>query len=177
MASVSAGDRRIPEGLVLIKDLINTLDVESGRDTLAAFAEERGLPVPGLVPGLVTLREALREACVAHTGPDMRPERGAQLAALLRSAPLTVTVDATGRASLTPAPGLSPAAEFTARVAAAIATAEAGGTWQRLKACGAESCRWAYYDHSPAGRRRWCSMQVCGSRAKMRAYRAKQRGE
>ncbi|MET9450307.1 CGNR zinc finger domain-containing protein, partial [Streptomyces cinerochromogenes] len=26
---------------------------------------------------------------------------------------------------------------------------------------------------SPAGRGRWCSMQVCGARAKMRRYRAK----
>ncbi|NEC67457.1 CGNR zinc finger domain-containing protein, partial [Streptomyces sp. SID9727] len=25
----------------------------------------------------------------------------------------------------------------------------------------------------PAGRRRWCSMSVCGARAKMRAYRAR----
>ncbi|MFE7121750.1 CGNR zinc finger domain-containing protein, partial [Streptomyces sp. NPDC057654] len=33
-------------------------------------------------------------------------------------------------------------------------------------------CQWVFYDRSPAGRGRWCSMAVCGSRAKMRAYRA-----
>ncbi|HCA85446.1 MAG TPA: hypothetical protein DEQ61_08115, partial [Streptomyces sp.] len=63
------------------------------------------------------------------------------------------------------------AAAFTARVAAAIAAATADGSWLRLKACEADNCRWAYYDRSPAGRSRWCTMQVCGSRAKMRAYR------
>ncbi|MFC7546452.1 CGNR zinc finger domain-containing protein [Plantactinospora sp. GCM10030261] len=42
----------------------------------------------------------------------------------------------------------------------------------RLKSCAAHPCRWAYYDHSPAGRSRWCTMSICGSRAKMRAFRA-----
>ncbi|MGK5530159.1 CGNR zinc finger domain-containing protein [Streptomyces sp. URMC 129] len=170
---MNAGDRRTPGGLVLIEDLINTLDVEDGHDSLPDFAAREGLPLAGLA----TLREALREACVAHTGPDMRAPHPARLAALLAAAPLILSVDPAGRASLTPAPGLPPQAAFTARVAAAIAMAEADGTWQRLKACEADSCRWAFYDHSPAGRRRWCSMQVCGARAKMRSYRAKQRGE
>ncbi|WP_059007246.1 CGNR zinc finger domain-containing protein [Streptomyces specialis] len=170
---MSAADRRTPGGLVLIEELINTLTLPSGPDTLAGFAERHGLPLPGLA----TLREALREACVAHTGPDMRPERAAELTGLLAAAPLTLTVDAAGRATLAPAPGLSPTAAFTARVAASIAAAETDGAWARLKACEDETCRWAYYDHSPAGRRRWCSMQVCGARAKMRSYRAKRRGE
>ncbi|WP_199844976.1 CGNR zinc finger domain-containing protein, partial [Streptomyces scabiei] len=54
-----------------------------------------------------------------------------------------------------------------------VAEALTAGTWQRLKACEAPDCHWAYYDRSPAGRGRWCSMQVCGARAKMRRYRAK----
>ncbi|NED72902.1 CGNR zinc finger domain-containing protein, partial [Streptomyces sp. SID9944] len=48
------------------------------------------------------------------------------------------------------------------------------GTWTRLKACEAADCHWAYYDRSPAGRGRWCSMRVCGARAKMRRYRARE---
>ncbi|MGW0547614.1 CGNR zinc finger domain-containing protein [Streptomyces altiplanensis] len=55
---------------------------------------------------------------------------------------------------------------------AASATAAAEGAWPRLKACEAQDCRWAYYDRSPAGRSRWCSTAVCGSRAKTRGYRA-----
>ncbi|WP_199845980.1 CGNR zinc finger domain-containing protein, partial [Streptomyces europaeiscabiei] len=64
-------------------------------------------------------------------------------------------------------------APLVSRVAAAVAEALTAGTWQRLKACEAPDCHWAYYDRSPAGRGRWCSMQVCGARAKMRRYRAK----
>jgi predicted RNA-binding Zn ribbon-like protein len=60
-----------------------------------------------------------------------------------------------------------------ATVAAAIAAATVEGTLPRLKACSAHQCRWVYYDRSPAGRSRWCTMSICGSRAKMRAYRNK----
>lgn len=62
---------------------------------------------------------------------------------------------------------------LVSRVAAAIAQSLVDGTWTRLKACEAPTCHWAYYDRSPAGRGRWCSMSVCGARAKMRRYRAK----
>lgn len=65
------------------------------------------------------------------------------------------------------------AGPLLSRVAAAVAGALVEGTWQRLKACEAPACHWAYYDRSPAGRSRWCSMRVCGARAKMRRYRAK----
>ncbi|MGW1226414.1 CGNR zinc finger domain-containing protein [Streptomyces sp. NPDC001515] len=160
-----------PGGLALVEALVNTLDVETGADTLdtadgrAAFA----LAEPD-VPAARALREALRAACLAHAGH--RPDDAAlrALDGLLAEAPLRVAVDGAGGAALRPAeepPGL------TARVAAAVAAAAADGTWARLKACEAADCRWAYYDRSPAGRRRWCSMSVCGARAKMRAYRAR----
>ncbi|MEV6121992.1 CGNR zinc finger domain-containing protein [Streptomyces sp. NPDC052077] len=73
-------------------------------------------------------------------------------------------------------PADAPAGEgaLLARVAEAVAGALVEGTWTRLKACEADDCHWAYYDRSPAGRGRWCSMRGCGSRAKMRRYRAKE---
>ncbi|MFF9589604.1 CGNR zinc finger domain-containing protein [Streptomyces sp. NPDC014646] len=162
-----------PGGLALIEALVNTLDIETGADTLDT-AEGRaafGL-VEADVPDVRALREALRAACLAHAGH--RPAEGAEvpeLDHLLAAAPLRVTVDAAGTAALRP---VEEPAGLTARVARAIAEAAADGTWARLKACEADDCRWAYYDRSPAGRRRWCSMSVCGARAKMRAYRARQ---
>ncbi|WNI24424.1 CGNR zinc finger domain-containing protein [Streptomyces sp. ITFR-16] len=161
-----------PGGLALIEALVNSLDVELGADTLdtaegcAAFAVAQED-----VPAVRVLREALRAVCLAHAGHRAEGDTVPVLDGLLAHAPLRVTVDAAGAASLCPVeepPGL------TARVAAAIAAASADGTWARLKACEAADCRWAYYDRSPAGRRRWCSMAVCGARAKMRTYRAKQ---
>ncbi len=175
-----------------MRELTNTLDVETGEDSLAApggVAEfARRHVIEGLrgdcggaegggreLASVCELREALRAACLAHTGTDMPAEESGVLARLLADAPLTLAVDEAGRAALRPAEGLTGLPLLTARIAAGIVTAEADGTWQRLKACPAHDCLWVFYDRSPAGRGRWCSMAVCGSRAKMRTYRAKQR--
>jgi predicted RNA-binding Zn ribbon-like protein len=172
-----------------VQELTNTLDVETGEDALAApdglagFARRHGIEGlggdgsdgPAELRDLQELREALRAACLAHTGTDMAPGASAALARRLAGAPLVVAVDAAGRAALRPAEGLTGVPLLTARIAVGIALAEADGTWQRLKACEAHDCLWVFYDRSPAGRGRWCSMAVCGSRAKMRTYRAKRR--
>jgi predicted RNA-binding Zn ribbon-like protein len=42
---------------------------------------------------------------------------------------------------------------------------------ERLKACPGRNCGWLFFDRTRNGRRRWCEMEVCGSRAKMRRYR------
>jgi predicted RNA-binding Zn ribbon-like protein len=50
----------------------------------------------------------------------------------------------------------------------------ADGPLGRLKACGGGSaCGWIFLDQTRNGRRRWCEMEVCGSRAKMRRYRGR----
>lgn len=46
----------------------------------------------------------------------------------------------------------------------------------RLRICAAEDCSARFYDRSPAGRRRWCSMRSCGNAAKARRFRARARG-
>ncbi|MFG3202524.1 CGNR zinc finger domain-containing protein [Streptomyces sp. NPDC048192] len=159
-----------PGALGLVESLVNTLDLETGADALdTADGRARfGVPEDALAAAL-DLRESLRAALLAHAGH--RPHRAVTpLGELLARAPLYVSVDPEdGSAALAPAPD----APLLDRVAAAVAEGVAQGTWMRLKACEAADCHWAYYDRSPAGRGRWCSMQVCGARAKMRRYRAK----
>lgn len=160
-----------PGGLTLVEALVNTLDLESGADALdTAEGQERFGITAEETDRARTLRESLRTTLLAHAGHP--PHRDVTpLGALLAEAPLLVTIDAAdGSAALAPADGSS----LHARVAAAVAEALVAGTWTRLKACAAADCHWAYYDRSPAGRGRWCSMQVCGARAKMRRYRAKE---
>jgi predicted RNA-binding Zn ribbon-like protein len=41
----------------------------------------------------------------------------------------------------------------------------------RLRVCEGEGCGWFFVDRSKAGRRRWCNMEVCGNRVKVRSYR------
>ncbi len=51
------------------------------------------------------------------------------------------------------------------------------GTDERSRAriCASETCSARFYDRSPAGRRRWCSMQGCGNVAKARRHRERAR--
>jgi predicted RNA-binding Zn ribbon-like protein len=43
----------------------------------------------------------------------------------------------------------------------------------RYRRCDADDCDFIFYDESRTANRRWCSMQRCGNRAKVRAFRAK----
>lgn len=47
------------------------------------------------------------------------------------------------------------------------------GEWRRFKLCREPTCRASYYDASKAVAKTWCSMETCGSRDKMRRYRAR----
>ncbi|MER6157137.1 CGNR zinc finger domain-containing protein [Streptomyces sp. NPDC001868] len=161
-----------PGDLALVERLVNTLDLESGADALDTPEGRARLDLAADedLTAVRALRESLRAALLAHAGHAPHGPV-TPLGDLLAAAPLIVAVSAEdGSAALRPA--ADPAA-LVSRVAAAVAEALAAGTWQRLKACEAPDCHWAYYDRSPAGRGRWCSMQVCGARAKMRRYRAK----
>ncbi|OIK23632.1 CGNR zinc finger domain-containing protein [Streptomyces malaysiense] len=159
-----------PGGLALVESLVNTVDLADGADSLDTEEGRGRLGVTeGELAGARELRESLRAALLAHAGHP--PHRTVTpLGELLARAPLYVAVDeGDGSAALAPAAD----AALLSRVAAAVAEALVAGTWMRLKACEAASCHWAYYDRSPAGRGRWCSMRVCGAREKMRRYRAK----
>jgi predicted RNA-binding Zn ribbon-like protein len=43
----------------------------------------------------------------------------------------------------------------------------------RIRECGAHDCYLLFVDTSRPGRRRWCAMEHCGNRAKVRAHRAR----
>ena len=176
------GDRApAPEALTLVQDFLNTADLEAGRDGLRTVGDLEQFSAAHDLAGLSfgapdvaaarRLREALRDVCQAHTGTDLPPAAAEALDDLIGSAPLRLAFDPAGGARAEPASGLDGLPALAARMATGILVAVADGTWPRLKACAAHQCRWVYYDRSPAGRSRWCTMSICGSRAKMRAYR------
>jgi predicted RNA-binding Zn ribbon-like protein len=43
----------------------------------------------------------------------------------------------------------------------------------RIRVCAADNCGLLFVDASRPGRRRWCSMERCGNRAKIRTHRAR----
>jgi predicted RNA-binding Zn ribbon-like protein len=48
------------------------------------------------------------------------------------------------------------------------------GNLDRVRECQGESCSWLFLDTSRNGKRRWCDMQACGNRAKVRRFRTQQ---
>lgn len=172
------------DAALLLRDFVNTLDVESDVDVLATPArlaqwltEHRLLPSGPATAGegdldiARSLREGLRTALLGHHGPG-EPGLPSQLEEALARLPLRVTLRGGG-------PGLMPlgtgASAGLGGLAAAIMTTVADGTWRRLKVCQEDTCQWAFVDTSKNRSRAWCSMQVCGNRTKTRAYRARRR--
>ncbi len=45
----------------------------------------------------------------------------------------------------------------------------------RIRICASDTCSGRFFDRSPAGRRRWCSMRTCGNEAKARRHRQRLR--
>jgi predicted RNA-binding Zn ribbon-like protein len=52
-----------------------------------------------------------------------------------------------------------------------------GADADRTRRCEGTDCYLIFVDASRAGRRRWCSMQRCGNRVKVREFRGRQRKE
>jgi len=49
------------------------------------------------------------------------------------------------------------------------------GRVARVRACADRRCGWMFLDASRSRRRRWCSMEACGNRAKARRHYRRQR--
>jgi predicted RNA-binding Zn ribbon-like protein len=170
-----------PGGLALVQRFVNTRNHLSGGDLLAdaeeatAWLTGYGLLGAGERIGerererLVEFREALRSLLSANNGVP-----GADAQALndfIKSVDLRVRFGSDGRLGLESAPGGGVVERTVGSLLAETVRAEAEGRWGRLKACSNEECRWAFYDASKNHSGRWCTMQVCGARHKMRAYR------
>jgi predicted RNA-binding Zn ribbon-like protein len=57
---------------------------------------------------------------------------------------------------------------FISRLAIQAADLLTGPDHLRLKVCGTPDCDWLFIDSSKNGGRRWCQMNICGSREKAR---------
>lgn len=145
-----------PEPLRQVQLLVNSADVENGVDWLPEWLAERDLG--GEIERARELREALRELVLANNGFPASPEA------------LRVVNDAAARVRLRVADGVRLETENALDgVVATMLGAMLNGTWKRLKAC--RNCHWSFYDYSPNRSATWCSMQLCGNRAKTRTYR------
>jgi predicted RNA-binding Zn ribbon-like protein len=162
----------------LVRSFANTVDVDDGTDWLASIDAFRSWlrdqdlegahqPIDDDDLALARdLRRALRAEMASHHDDEPDPAPGATLDRLAACLPVQI-VPSTG--------ALEPVAQGSrgalTRVLASTHSLVRAGVWNRLKVCPDDDCAWAFFDESRNRSRRWCSMNVCGNRHKVRAYR------
>jgi len=137
-----------PDDVRLAKELRATLH------PLAQAAARGRTPDPADVEALNTFLAADQPLRLQLAGPPAEQERGGWE---LRVAP--------------PADARSALARIARQAAEHLTAPEAA----HLRLCADEECAGAYLD--PTGRRRWCSTERCGVKARVRAHRARKRAE
>ena len=148
-----------PEPLRQVQQFLNSIDLEHEVDWLPGWLDERGLGSE--LERAQALRVALRGLAIANNG----------------DAPPAAAIDVVNEAAARLAPRLAESGDLRIAsdgdaldgVLAFALGAMLDGSWVRLKAC--RNCHWSFYDYSPNRSATWCSMQLCGNRAKTRAYR------
>jgi predicted RNA-binding Zn ribbon-like protein len=150
-----------------------------GPDDFAAWLHAAGLcpaaPAVGeeTFAGALALREAISALVTATVAGDSAP--AAAIRGINQWLALPPQRPVLGLEAGVPVLGPARVARTPRGVLAMIAAdaAEVLGTdlRERLRICPGPGCRGRFLDDSPAGRRRWCSMAVCGNRNKASAHR------
>ncbi len=188
-AAQPGGRTPAPGDLALVQEFLNThydLSGGSGEELLssppelAVWLSQHGLLEPetalsdSQLARALTIREGFRSLASGNAGrpPDRKAIESLNSARGAAAVELDLAPDG---------PNFLPAAgdgfdRAMARLIAIVACSMLTGTWARLKACPGEHCGWAFYDHSRNRTGRWCSMSVCGGRAKAKAHYRRRHG-
>ncbi|EIV92595.1 ABATE domain-containing protein [Frankia sp. QA3] len=153
-------------------------DLLATADGAAAWLDTVDLPTPagGLTSRDVDRVQVLRAAvdrlvrarlAGAGAGPDPEDVGHLNTCAAAPTPTFFLRGDAWGRVEV-PQPDLAGVLSVLARDAVHLLTTRGPS---RLRAC--EGCGLAFYDRSPSGGRRWCSMKRCGERNASANYRSR----
>ncbi|OKH99220.1 hypothetical protein A6A06_27065 [Streptomyces sp. CB02923] len=189
---MSSKDTWIRYGGRTCLDFVNTLRdrLRTPRETLLVpqdlrrWLEWAGLPTPAhpaaardaaALTLARELRDAVDRAVLATVDGSLPAPADLSLinrtaAALPSPAPQLAVIDG----KLVNSPPAAPAvADLTAGLALVAQDAVAllpSPEVLRIRVCGADHCGVRFVDRSPAHNRRWCSMELCGNRAKARRH-------
>jgi len=148
------------------------------RATIEWWLREQGLLQPGAdVSGqdldwAAEVLEALRDRVFENMGAEPDPATIATLDAAAADVGLAPRFGAEGLVAR--AGGVRGA---VGQIIAIAFLAELDGSWSRFKECGDPTCRSVFYDRSKNRSGKWCVMAECGNRAKVRAYRERERAK
>jgi predicted RNA-binding Zn ribbon-like protein len=128
---------------------------------------------PGDLAAAKTLRQAIWD--LAHARAADRPLPAEAVAILNRSAaavPLRPVLVGHG----TDLEWMAPvrARQALASLAREMVELLSGPLGERIRECASDTCPMVFVDTSRPGARRWCAMERCGNRHKLRAHRARQ---
>lgn len=144
---------------------------------LAAWAEESRLtPTPALtisdaeVTHARQLRDALFRVAIQRQDPG-------DLDIINQAAAHPALVPAIGQDGRRHWAGAPTGTQLLATVARDAIDLLTGPFSHRVRTCAADNCSLVYVDTSRPGRRRWCSMDRCGNRHKVRTLRARRAEE
>ncbi|QEU89601.1 CGNR zinc finger domain-containing protein [Streptomyces kanamyceticus] len=150
-------------------------------DLLAWAERSRLTPTPALrvvdaqVADARRLRDALFQVATARALDEPAPSE--DIAVLNEAAarpPLTPVIDPDGMRGWA---GTADGTRLLATVAHDAVELLTGPYAHRIRTCAADNCALLYVDTSRPGRRRWCSMEHCGNRHKVRTLRARRAEE
>ena len=171
-----------PGELELVRQFVNTEDVEAAEDDLQTPAELAAwLVARGLLPAgrrlderdLATaraLRDALRDVLATNAGHGDAAAARRRLDSFAARFHMRMRLNGGARLEPSAEKGMAPA---ISGLLATIYDAMQVGTWERLKVCRNDECQWAFYDHSRNHSGAWCTMAICGNRMKGRAFRTR----
>ena len=169
----------------MVQAFVNTVDLQDGPEELTdPNALRDWLVAKGLMDAAqavdgsdlkhaIALREAMRSMVGGNSGLRVYPVDLATLNEAAVASGLRIKFGPDGTPRLEPeARGVVGA---MGRLVAALYSAMQSEDWDRLKLCGSDTCRWAFYDRSKNHSSRWCTMASCGNRAKARRFRQKEK--
>ncbi|MEU3052638.1 CGNR zinc finger domain-containing protein [Streptomyces griseus] len=159
-----AEESRLPDGL--------TAGAGAGAGVGSGVGVGDGLAVSvAEVADARALRDALWRLTEGHVrGAPPGPDDLATLNDAAAHPPLTARLTEEGGRAWAPGGTGTGLLSTVARDAVDLFT---GAHAHRIRTCGAHDCRLLFVDTSRPGKRRWCSMERCGNRAKVRAHRAR----
>ncbi len=173
------------EALHRLQAFVNTNDIEGDEDELGTPGLLRdwliaggALPASGRVTAgeharTIAVREGLR--ALGRANNDEPLDHGLVRAMNEAAGRLPLVAGVSDPSSWRLEPTDSGVDGFLEGILATLLAAMANGSWSRVKACRNDTCRWLFFDKSRNRSGTWCTMAICGSRMKARAYRARRR--
>jgi len=153
-------------------------EVLNDRAALLRWVTDSRLPAalrltvdPADVAAARALRDALWGMASARAhGGDADPADVSVVNAAAAAPPLVARIAADGSREWAPGATAQQMLSTVARDAVDLFT---GPYADRVRECGSHDCQLLFADTSRPGRRRWCAMERCGNRNKVRAHRAR----